>query len=449
MAERRVDPDDGRAYTFEQMSSFCKGKYKPAEIDAYWKVMVPAKGKGKGNDSGYNSRSSAGEAAANSALPADFPKDIEFLDIDGSFGEGGGQVLRNTFAYAAVLGRAIRVFKIRNGRPKPGLANQHLTGINAVSDLSRGKLYGAEVRSMTVHFVPSAGGPGELSALVADCGTAGALTLVIQSILPVMACGSRGSTPRLKTVVTCKGGTDVPFSPAMDYMRNVTLANLSHFGVSATIEVVARGIMPKGGGVVNVSCDPVTQLSPMKLVDFGQLASVKITTLYCGANISEDIALEVAAATAGLIWERCHCSVQVEEEVLPMAPLGSAPSNYLSVSVIARSSTGCVLNGNALHSAKKVSPKRLAEEACTPLLADIARGACLDEHCADQMIIFMALATGVSVFRTGPLTEHTRTAIHFAQLCTGAEFQVNEVSEAKHLFEVICTGMGWRGEGGK
>merc|ERR1719443_1140086 len=116
----------------------------------------------------------------------------------------------------------------------------------------------------------------------------------------------------------------------------------------------------------------------------------------------------------------------------------------MSVAVTARTSTGCVLNGNALDTSRRPSAAKLAQEAVETLLADLRRGACLDSHCADQMIIFMALADGNSAIRTGPLTEHTRTAIHFAQMCTGAEFQVLPVAGSKDLFEVRCNGIGWQ-----
>lgn len=429
MAEKRVDPTDGKAYTFEEIESFYSGTYKRNDIVKYWKGMAPVKGGGKGY--------------ATAVSQASLPVGVEFMDIDGSFGEGGGQVLRNTFAYAAVLGRPIRVTKIRNGRPKPGLANQHLTGITAVSDLSGGSLSGAEVRSTEVLFVPAAHRRDELDSLVADCGTAGALTLVIQSILPVLVLGS-GSTPTVQTVVTCKGGTDVPFSPPMDYLREVTLQNLSHFGVNATVEIVARGIMPAGRGIVNVSCSPATQLTPLRLLDCGRVESVSVSTLFCGEKVPEDVAQQVSASATALMRASCK-DTTVDENVMPMSP--AVPSNFLSVSVTARTSTGCVLNGNALHSAKSISPKALAEEACGPLIANIARGSCLDEHCADQVVIFMAMAAGESAFRTGPLTEHTRTAIHFAHVCTGADFHVEPVADAAtDLFEVRCAGIGWRGE---
>merc|ERR1719277_2703042 len=101
-----------------------------------------------------------------------------------------------------------------------------------------------------------------------------------------------------------------------------------------------------------------------------------------------------------------------------------------------------------MDATKRTNAERVANEACATLLADIRRGACLDQHCADQVIIFMALASGESAYRTGPLEEHTRTAIHFAQVCTGAEFRVDEVADsAGELWEVRCTGIGWQGTG--
>jgi RNA 3'-phosphate cyclase len=164
------------------------------------------------------------------------------LDIDGSYGEGGGQVLRNTIAYAAITRRPICVNNIRAGRPNPGLAAQHLAGIRAVHALTGGSLQKAEVRSTSVEYDPgSPSADTETGPLVADCGTAGACTLIIQTVLPVLALG------RTRRVFSCRGGTDAPFAPPYSYLRDVTLPTLSLFGLVVELEVVNRGLMPRGG----------------------------------------------------------------------------------------------------------------------------------------------------------------------------------------------------------
>eukprot|EP00747_Dinoflagellata_sp_TGD_P169394 gnl/TRDRNA2_/TRDRNA2_198301_c0_seq1.p1 gnl/TRDRNA2_/TRDRNA2_198301_c0~~gnl/TRDRNA2_/TRDRNA2_198301_c0_seq1.p1 ORF type:complete len:446 (+),score=61.70 gnl/TRDRNA2_/TRDRNA2_198301_c0_seq1:66-1340(+) len=418
MAEQRVDPSDGKAYTFEETSRFYAKQYKKWEIEQYWATTMQP-------------------------LIVEPAEDIPgLLEIDGSFGEGGGQVLRNTFAYAAVLGRAIRVSKIRNGRPKPGLAAQHLTGITTVSSLACGKLTGAAKGSKDVLFVP-----GETQAssdserqLTADCGTAGAVTLVIQSILPVLALGSGGCT-----TVNCKGGTDVPFSPPIDYFLNVTLPNVARFGVNPQVDVLTRGLMPAGGGSVKISCTPSEQLQPLQLLDFGCIQSAHVKALFCGSGVSKETAQEAVSAAVSSLRDAIPKDVRIEECVEAVGPLSVSPSNFLSISVTVSTSTGCVLAGNAMDSSRTPSVGQLVSDACGALVADIQRGACLDSHCSDQVVIFMALAAGRSMFRTGPLTEHTRTAIHFAQACTGASFQVTSVPGSDgQLFEVQCDGIGWR-----
>ena len=177
-------------------------------------------------------------ASANRMQPLVMPP----LDIDGSYGEGGGQVLRNTIAYAAITRRPICVNNIRAGRPNPGLAAQHLAGIRAVHALTGGSLQKAEVRSTSVEYDPgSPSADTETGPLVADCGTAGACTLIIQTVLPVLALG------RTRRVFSCRGGTDAPFAPPYSYLRDVTLPTLSLFGLVVELEVVNRGLMPRGG----------------------------------------------------------------------------------------------------------------------------------------------------------------------------------------------------------
>eukprot|EP00746_Dinoflagellata_sp_MGD_P028948 gnl/MRDRNA2_/MRDRNA2_168508_c0_seq1.p1 gnl/MRDRNA2_/MRDRNA2_168508_c0~~gnl/MRDRNA2_/MRDRNA2_168508_c0_seq1.p1 ORF type:complete len:228 (+),score=36.61 gnl/MRDRNA2_/MRDRNA2_168508_c0_seq1:70-684(+) len=202
--------------------------------------------------------------------------------------------------------------------------------------------------------------------------------------------------------------------------------------------------MPAGGGVVKIGCMPVAKLTPVQMLDFGKVASVQVHVLFCGKAVTQNLADQTAAAALQLIRPACPGDVQVEQSVAVVAPLAGAPSNFLCVSVTIRTSSGRVLQGNAMDHSKSPPVARLAENACHALIADIQRGACLDEHCSDQVIIFMALAPGCSAFRTGPLTEHTRTAIHFAQVCTGAEFEVVSVPGSKDLFEVRCNGIGWQ-----
>ena len=156
-------------------------------------------------------------------------------------GEGGGQLLRNTVAYGAILQRQISVNKIRAGRKVPGLRVQHLTGIQAVCALVNGNLEGGAIESTEIIFSPGARDPTDVTPIVADCGTAGACTLICQTVLPVLLLGSAAEMP-----VNIIGGTDVPFSPPVDFITNVTLPLIQRFGAQVTL-TVSHSVQTDGG----------------------------------------------------------------------------------------------------------------------------------------------------------------------------------------------------------
>src|SRR2546422_7725548 len=166
------------------------------------------------------------------------------IEVDGSYGEGGGQVLRTAVALAAVLSKEIHVFNIRAGRAEPGLRPQHMTGVKAAADLCSANLQGLEVGATEFVFKP-----GKLRAgtFRFDVGTAGSVTLVLQTLMPILAFSP--GTVQLEIA----GGTDVKWSPPIDYLRLVTLPLLERMSFHASILVSRRGHYPKGGGIVRLT----------------------------------------------------------------------------------------------------------------------------------------------------------------------------------------------------
>ncbi len=165
------------------------------------------------------------------------------MEIDGSLGEGGGQILRTSFALSAITGQDIEVNKIRANRPKKGLAAQHITSIRAVSEICSGKLHGDQKGSGTVSFIPGKISHGDYEF---DIGTAGSVTLALQAIMPVLF-----SIPGTSDIVL-KGGTDVKWAPPVDYVRDVLFPFFRHYGIECEMNIVKRGYYPKGGGEIHV-----------------------------------------------------------------------------------------------------------------------------------------------------------------------------------------------------
>ncbi|MDK2383414.1 MAG: RNA 3'-terminal phosphate cyclase, partial [Candidatus Korarchaeota archaeon] len=172
---------------------------------------------------------------------------MELIRIDGSYGEGGGSILRYALSLSAVTLKPVEVYNIRAKRKKPGLRPQHLNAVMALAKLTEAHVEGARVGSTRVLFVPKNKRGGSFEV---DISTAGSVTLVIQALLP--ACLTSDSDVRF----LIRGGTDVPMAPPIDYMREVFLPNLTMMGAHAEIRLIRRGHYPKGGGLVELRVWP-------------------------------------------------------------------------------------------------------------------------------------------------------------------------------------------------
>ena len=173
---------------------------------------------------------------------------MRVVEIDGSMGEGGGQILRYSLSLSALTLKPVRIYNIRAKRSNPGLRPQHLTAVKALATITNAHVEGDRVGSMEIYFEPRRRRPGSYRF---DIGTAGSISLVIQAILPTLLF-SGGYTR-----VDITGGTDVSWSPPIDYMRYVFLHNLSLFGARVSIKLIRRGHYPRGGGRVILEVEPV------------------------------------------------------------------------------------------------------------------------------------------------------------------------------------------------
>src|SRR5438034_4567249 len=189
----------------------------------------------------------------------------KMIEIDGSMGEGGGQVLRTSLALAAILRREVRIFNIRAGRAEPGLKAQHLTSVRAVTEICGASSKGLQVGSTEFIFSP---GVLKAGSFRFDVGTAGSITLVLQTLMPMLP-----FTPgTVELEIT--GGTDVKWSPPIDYLRLVTLPILRKIGYLGDLEIVRRGQYPKGGGLVRFSTRGPSTLQALTHGHFGSVSKI-------------------------------------------------------------------------------------------------------------------------------------------------------------------------------
>lgn len=347
------------------------------------------------------------------------------VEVDGSFGEGGGQLLRYSVALAALLGKRLRVFNIRAKRSNPGLRPQHLNAVKLIADLVDAEVRGLSVGSMEVLVEPRGRPRG--GVIEVDIGTAGSISLLLQAALPVLVAAEGGVRLRIR------GGTNVKWSPPIQYVQHVLLPLLRRFGVKAEVRLLRMGFYPRGGGLVEVVALPSYPLRPIRLEELGELR--EIAGVSYAANLPRHVAERQARAAVEHLrregFGRYVSEIRVDVDT-PAVGRGSGV-------VLWALSEESIVGGDALGERGKRA-EVVGREAAEKLAATLRAGAPIDPHALDNLIIYMALARGRSVLRAAELTGHAETAIWLCRHITGARF---EVKREDGLVRVEAEGIGY------
>ena len=328
------------------------------------------------------------------------------IKLDGAVLEGGGQLLRTAVALATITKNPCHIFNIRQGREKPGLMPQHLLGIQALSRLCNGRLEGDYLGSKEIKFFP-----GEITKekISLSIGTAASLTLILQSLIPPALFALKPVEIHLDG-----GATDTFFSPTLDHFRYVFLKILEKMGGKIDINILRRGYYPEGGAEVEIKIYP-SKLKPINLTERGSLE--KIFAISGASEFLKDKKVaERQLAGAREILGKLNLPIEEKIEYYPTQCPGS---HICLVAEFENTIIGVDNLGKLGKPAEEVG-----KEAALKLLEEQKSGACLDKHLADQLLPYIALASGKSQITVSEITNHCKTNIWVIEKFIDGKFEM-------------------------
>ncbi len=365
-------------------------------------------------------------------------KNVTPIYIDGSVGEGGGQIIRTSVSLAAITGRALEITNIRAGRSKPGLQAQHLTSVLSAAALCAATVNGAEIGSKYLRFVP--GVPTTKRDFHFDVsaarggGSAGATGLVVQTLLiPLAHLQSRvtvnDAAPEAgrhrevhSASATVLGGTHVPMAPTADYLEAVYLPALQRLGLETTLTIPRAGFFPRGGGEVELTLSRPQIDKPLDLVERGRLLKIRVIIT------TSELPGHVAARGRDALLKTLRgygVPIDVDLRDLPGGGAGAA------ILIVAECENG--LGGWTGIGERGKPMERVAEGALHDFQKWFASTAAIDEHLSDQLVLPCALIDGESRWTTPTVTEHLRTVLAIVERFLPITYRIEERADGTGL----------------
>jgi len=323
----------------------------------------------------------------------------DWIEIDGGHGSGSGTLVRFAVAFAAVLGRRIRVVRARAKREKPGLRPQHVAAVRAAAALCDAETEGVAVGARSFSFAPGRRAPGGELAL--DIGTAGSATMLALGLLPIVCLADA------PTQVRITGGVFQDFAPSPHHLQHVLAPLLRRMGAGVSLEVVRAGYVPRGEGVLALHVDPAPGgLAPLRLEEPGVPQSVRGIALSSHLEARRVSARMARSCVEALSVTGVACELDEVEDREAAAP-------GASLAVWATTSSGCLLGADRAGALRR-SAEAIGRFVAGTLLEDLRSGATVDRHLADQLVPFAALAAGRSAWIAPRPTDHLTTNLWLA-----------------------------------
>jgi RNA 3'-terminal phosphate cyclase (ATP) len=346
-----------------------------------------------------------------------------WIEIDGSQGEGGGQMVRSSLALSMVTGKPVRIVNIRAGRDKPGLMRQHLTCVQAAAEVSRAKITGDKLGSTAISFEPQAVVAGAYHFRI---GTAGSASLVLQTLLPALMISDSPS------VIVVEGGTHNDFAPPFEFLQKTFIPLVNRLGPKIKLTLEKYGFYPAGGGELRAEIQPVTCLKAFDILERGEFTRRSITA--CVASLPMHIAeREVDVLRRGLDWD--------ESEARCESVRAKCLGNYLWIELESKCLTEVITGFGRVQ----LRAELVAREALKEVREYIKSEAAVGTYLADQWMLPLAISAwqsrnqgvrGGGVFRTQPLSLHSLTHLQIIERFLEIKATVEELNGGVHAVRI-------------
>ncbi|MFP3869262.1 MAG: RNA 3'-terminal phosphate cyclase [Syntrophobacteria bacterium] len=331
-------------------------------------------------------------------------KPEEVLTVDGGYGEGGGQILRTSLALAAITGQPVRLINIRANRKNPGLRSQHLSAVQACTQVCGSEVAGVRLGARDFTFRP---GPVRAGSYILSIGTAGAVTLVLQTILPALAHAPGDS------VTVISGGTHVPWSPPFHYLERVFVPMIGRLGFPCEASLARWGWYPRGGGEIQATIKTATPAAMLGLDQPFELECIE------GISASSRLPEHIRVRQKKQLQKRLKAAgIEARIAVLDVPALDAG--SFVFICAQGKES----IAGFSSLGARGKPAERVADEAARDLFDFLDSGSAVDFHLADQILIYLALVPGTQRITTSAVTRHLLTNVWVIEQFLPVRFEV-------------------------